>query len=85
MKWIAMSSENRPHDPEPAEDKSDIPHDKKVRILRKKLESMKGTVSEQWYEDTETAINALEEGDVWGAMRVLVFCLMDIPKENRPG
>lgn len=71
--------------PEAAEDKSDIPHDKKVRILREKLESMKGTVSEQWYEDTESAINALEEGDVWSAMRVMIFCLMGIPKENRPG
>lgn len=62
-----------------------LSHDEKVRMLRDKLESMKGAVSKQWYEDTETAINRLEEGDVWGAMRVLMFCLMDIPKENRPG
>lgn len=59
-------------------------HDEKVSRLREILTGMKDKVSEQWYEDTENAINAIEEGDIWSAMRVLAFCLMDIPKENRP-
>lgn len=72
------------HYPEPADDLEDLPHEEKVKVLREKLKELNGKVSDQWYEDTEKAISELEEGNVWSAMRVLMFCLMDIPKENRP-
>lgn len=60
---------------------NNMSHEEKISHLREMLNSMEGEVSQKWFDYTEEIIDNLEKGDDWNAMRMLIFSIMDIPKE----